>query len=489
MKSTLEAALRRIAAGESLPVYLVVGDLVLAEPAAKRLAEALGERAGCPVEVHRRPPRLTTVLEDLRTYSLFSPAKVLLVVVSALLADRTAAADLIDDAADGLPAGEGELSVRARGAASRLLQALRLFGIDPFAREPQAALGDLPAWALEGGRGLRRSKPRGRPKREIEELRDGLAGLLAAARGAEMTGYAEGDLAELSGIIAGGLPRGHALVLAEESAEAGHPLVTALAESGGLLEVGRVEFGRDGFEGLGAFTDELERQTGTRMSAAARDELARRTLRSSGGRGGETASESTARFAAEYRKLADLSAGALIETALVEEAVADRGQEDSWKLLDTIAEGRGGEALAGITRLLRSAEDPLAARLQFFGQLASFCRRLTAVAGLLPLARVKPGETNYNAFKTKIAPALQADLPDGNKSPVAGLHPFPLHRVYLAASRFDAGVLQRLPWRVLETELRLKGESAEADSALAELVAELAGRRAAKRVAPRAAAR
>jgi hypothetical protein len=178
----------------------------------------------------------------------------------------------------------------------------------------------------------------------------------------------------------------------------------------------------------------------------------------------------------------------MIDEALVEDSVADRGQEDSWKLLDVIAEGRAGEALEKVARLLRSAEDPLAARLMFFARLASFCRQLTAVGGLFALARVKPGETNYNTFKARIAPSLQAELPDGTKSPVAGMHPFPLHRVYMAASRFDARALQRLPWRVLETVLRLKGESGEADAALTELVVEVAGKRAPKRAAARGAA-
>src|SRR4029453_17277986 len=141
---------------------------------------------------------------------------------------------------------DAELSPRGRGAASRLLQALRLFGIDPLTGEPDAAPAARPAWALEGGRALRRGKPRGRPKRDAEELRAGLASLLGAARAAEMTGYAEGDLAELGAIVAGGLPRGHALVLAEESVEAEHPVALALSEARALIQAGRVEAGRDG---------------------------------------------------------------------------------------------------------------------------------------------------------------------------------------------------------------------------------------------------
>jgi DNA polymerase-3 subunit delta len=485
--STAENLLRRIVERDPPPVVLVRGDLVLAEPMAQRVAAALAEAAGCAVETHRRPQRLTPILEDLRTYSLFTPAKVLLAVATAVLADRAAAADLLDEAADGLPVGDGDLSPRARAAASRLLQALRLFGVDPLEDQPEEAMEALPSWALEGGRALRRGKPRGRGKREAEELRAGLAKLLAAARGAGMSGYAEGDLAELGAIVEGGLPRGHALVLAEESSADEHPIVKALEGLGAVLDAGRVETAKDGsYEGLGALAAELERQTGTRMSSAARDELARRTLRTSGGRGGDsTASDSTARFAAEYRKLADLSGGSTIQTELVEEAVEDRGQEDIWKLLDAIAEGRGGVALERLSRMLRSAEDPLAVRLQFFTVLAGFCRQLTAVGGLLPLAKVKGGEANYNNFKARIAPELQKDLPGGSKSPVAGLHPFRLHRVYLAASRFEAATLMRLPARVLETELRIKGESGEAEAAIYELIAELAGRPAPSRAARR----
>jgi hypothetical protein len=43
----------------------------------------------------------------------------------------------------------------------------------------------------------------------------------------------------------------------------------------------------------------------------------------------------------------------------------------------------------------------------------------------------------------------------------------------------------RLPARVLETELRIKGESGEAEAAIYELIAELAGRPAPSRAARR----
>ena len=113
------------------------------------------------------------------------------------------------------------------------------------------------------------------------------------------------------------------------------------------------------------------------------------------------------------------------------------------------------------------------ARLAFFGQLASLCRQLTAVAGMVEVAGITPGERNYNRFKDLQAPKLQAGV--GDFKPLADLHPYRLHRAYLAAGRIGAPILHGLPARVLETELRLKGESGDPDAALTDLIAFLAG--------------
>src|SRR4029077_21026200 len=120
------------------------------------------------VEVHRRPASLSPPLQDLRTFSLLAPRQVLLASRSALVAGRRAAGELIDDAADVVPlAADGHpLSGRERQAASRLLQALSLFEIDPNAGEPERALGELPAWVLEGGKARKGAGGRGRSKKQ-----------------------------------------------------------------------------------------------------------------------------------------------------------------------------------------------------------------------------------------------------------------------------------------------------------------------------------
>ena len=466
-----------LARGERPAVVLVHGDLVLAEPAALRVAELLAE-PGVTVEVHRRPARLADLLQDLRTFSLFSPAKVILAVDSAALADRSVAADLIDEAAEALPLGDaGNLSARGRQGAARLLQALALFELDAAAGNPEEVLGGLPAWALEGGSSRHGRGGRGRGRRQVEELRTGLAELLASARREGLETAGRGDIASLADFLRGGAPPGHALVLAERLVAADHPIVQQLSAAGAVLAVGEVTSERGSWEGLEQLAATLERETGVGIRGDALAELGRRTLRASadrrpGGGGGLAESDSSARFAGEYRKLAGLAEQGPIDRALVELAVEDRGDEDVWQLLDAIAVGRGGEALDRLHRLLAGADDPVATRLSCFALLAGFCRQLTAIRGLLRLQGVPPGEANYQRFKTQLAPRLQGEIA-GGKNPLAGLHPFRLHRAYLAASRMPERLLAELPGEVLTTELQLKGMSGEPDAALARFVAQL----------------
>ncbi len=491
----LERLLARAGEVSAPPVWLVHGDLVLAEPAAARLAAGIAAVAARAVESHRHPPTLLPLLADLRTYSLFGGGKVLLVVDSAVLADRAAAGELVADAREALPLEPGRpLGPRERQSASRLLQALRLFDIDPAAGPADEAVGRLPAWVVEGRAGEGAKPGRRAAKKPETELRRGLADLLEAARREGLQGWGESELAELVAVVQGGLPPGHALVLAERAVAEDHPLVRLLEERGAVARVGTVEAARDGsWEGLDLLAEELSRETGATIARDALAELARRTLRQESGwkkEGRGAGADSTARFAGEYRKLAQLaqaeSGGPAapgapaargvprIERALVADVVQDRGEEDVWQVLDSIGAGRGAEALARLDRLLGAADDPVNARLAFFSLFASFCRQLTAVRGMMRLARVPAGETHYPRFRDRHAPPLQGAIPGGGKNPLAGLHPYRLHRAYLAASRLPEPLLARLPAAVLETELQLKGESGEAEVALARLVAHVA---------------
>ncbi|MEM6795560.1 MAG: hypothetical protein AAF725_16395 [Acidobacteriota bacterium] len=483
-KSPVDRLIADLDGAPPRPVYLVGGDLVAAEPQAVRLAEAVAEKVGCSVESYRRPTDLSSLFADLRTLALFASAKVVLAIDTAILADTAAAADLIDQAASGLPVdgSDVELSGAQREAASRLMQALHVFGIETGSGEASELLSGLPKWALQGGRTVRKKKARGRSPKEIEKLRAELPLLLEAGRSSGLVGAAEGDLAELGELVGGAMPEGHCLILAESAVAKDHPLAQSLKAQGVLVETAKVSAGRGGdWQGLGALIAELERETGVGIERGALQELAKRTLRGTGNFRDKSAdTESTARLAGEYRKLASLArgaGGARIERWQVVEAIKDRGEEDVWQILDAIGTGRGGEATSRYLRLIEGADDPIAQRLSFFSLLATFCRQLSAIAGVARVTRSPPGVRSYNQFKDRVAPRLQSDLPDGAANPLAGLHPYRLHRAYLAASGIDRQELLRLPWRVLETELRIKGEASNADAAVIALISHVVASR------------
>lgn len=474
MNASLESLLEGLEEGPNQPVYLISGNPVLAEPAARRLADRLAERGDGEVEVVRRPTKLSDLLGDLRTFSLFAGCRVILVVESALFADRGAAAALIDQVADSLPvsAEDAEMDRGERTAAGRLLQVLKLFELDPYGGAPADVLSALPPWVLEGARVKGRRK---RSKAKVEELRESLTPLLEKARRAGLTGSAESDLAEVGAILDDGLPPGHALVMAESAVASGHPLVERLRERGAEVDLGEVESSRRGdWSGLEALAEELAGQTGVGIDRDALEELARRTLKQEDeSRPSRAGVDSSARFAAEYRKVAGIVGEGRIRLENVRETVEDLGQEDVWKILDAIGAGRADEALRRVDRYLAASSDERSAQFQVFGLVASFCQQLTAVASAIRVAGVATGVSNYGRFKSSLAPRLQGDLA-GSASPLQGVHPFRLHRVYLAASRIPDEVLGDLPWRVLETELRMKGESRDSRSALDLLVTRLA---------------
>ncbi len=478
----IDAAVERIEGGDGQPLYLVIGEQVLADSAAGRIASALAGASGCGVVAWKRPAELRPILADLSTYSLFDSAKVSLVCDSAIFADRTAAADLIDEAEAGLPASAGDaLSSAQKEAAGRLLQALRLFGVAADAAAPEETVSSLPAWALQGGSRVRRRNRRGRTKKQCGDLARDLASLLAAARAEGLSGWSEGDLAELGRAADGGLPEGHAIVFAERTADSAHPLVKRLFERKAAFQVGALEFDRRGaVGGLDAVVSELARETGIGIDRGAAQELARRTLRKSSSRGeAGVEADSAARFAAEYRKIAETvrNGAGRVDLATVKEMVVDRGDQDVWKLLDAIAEQRPTDALRQLRRHLDSAPERIPARLSFFALLAGFCEQLAAAHGLIAALDL-PAERSFNRFKARVLPKLSAEAPGGKAHPLLRIHPFRLYRIFQAASARGPESdrkMAELPWKVLETEVRLKGGSADGDAALEALVVTVAG--------------
>ncbi|MCY3592523.1 MAG: hypothetical protein OXH32_12930 [Acidobacteria bacterium] len=484
----IDAAVERIEGGDRQPLYLVIGEQVLATRGATRIAKALAAAAGCEVAVHKGAAgaELESVLVDLFTFSLFEPAKVALVVDCAEFASKDAAAELIDEAARALKddyalsGGEG-LTLPERSAAGRLLQTLRLFEVDPFVGTADEVIASLPDFALAGGKEWRKGGRRGRLKKERAGLARGLTALLAAAREEGLSGWSADVLADLDRAVDGGLPEGHALVFAERSADKEHPIVRRLFERKTAFEIEQIRLdGRGEATGLRSVLDELERETGVGIDPVAAQELARRTLRKVKGAGswGEADVEATsaARFVAEYRKLAGGRRGSSgrIDRAMVEEMVTDRGEEDTWKLLDTIGDAGPERALQQLRRFLDTAPDEAGALFPFAAALGGFCQHMAAIHGAL--SRVEaPTAHNYNAFRSRVLPKLKPELPES----VAKVSPFRLFRAYQAASRRQGPEADRLmaelPWRVLETDYRLRGGSDDRVAAVEALVALVAG--------------
>jgi hypothetical protein len=275
----------------------------------------------------------------------------------------------------------------------------------------------------------------------------------------------------IADLLRDGLPPRHTLVLVESAVADGHPLLESLARRGAVLEAGRLTAAKGGrVSGIDRLVEQLASETGVHLRSEAAGELARRTLRledsrRSGGEGSIDA-DSAARFAAEYRKLAIL-AGASGVNARAGAGESRTGAGGRRPILDALAEGRPEAALAKIRRRLASAEDPALERLSLFGLLSGFARQLAAVGGALEETGARRAESSYPRFKERLAPELQQAIGNAGLPAVARLHPFRLHRVYLAASRFPAERLGRLPALTLEAERRLKGDSSDPDAALA----------------------
>src|SRR5690606_27364478 len=157
----------------------------------------------------------------------------------------------------------------ARAAALALLQAIRLFGIDPLTGSAEEVLDAIPGEALSAGK---------RSAKAADTAREELGPLLRSARQAGLVGLGADTEGRLADVLSRGLPKGHHLVLVERSVDDAHPIAKAIAAHHGLVELASVEAGRDGsWSGLADVAAELTRESGVRIDDDALAELARRT--------------------------------------------------------------------------------------------------------------------------------------------------------------------------------------------------------------------
>ncbi len=374
--SSCNRSSKAIAAGRLQPVYLVHGSRALAEPSGLRLAEALGKALGCAPQVVRRPDEIADVAADLRTFSLFADGKVVAVVESGVFADRATAATLFEEVRQQLPwsGGPDDLSGKARDAATRLLQVLRLFDLDPAALGFERAIAALPEALLAGkaarGGGKGKGGVGGDPGRAPAAARGG--GRVGPARTRRERRFAgrRSRARRSAGAPRPGADRERrrrrAIRSSRRSPAARRSLSPARSRAGK----------QGGFDGLPALAGELAARDrrGDRSRRARRRWrsgpcASRRGLRR---QGREIDADSMARFAGEYRKLAALSGGATIQLAPGREE--RRGSRPGGRLPDARRDRRRprrGGARAGSSAISAAPRIPLAARLHVLRQLAA----------------------------------------------------------------------------------------------------------------------
>lgn len=457
------------------PVLVFAGDRPLADPLAREWAEGEARRVGADVTRHVGGEGLDEAIADLRTASLFGAGKIHLFVESGILAQPVPPGELLEAALAGpeVDLSRPRLEEAARDAGLALLRLLRLLEVDLEGRTPEQAIAEIPE-TLWKGRKLARARA-GAGDRAAAHRK--LAALLEAARLEGLRGLAEDAAGRLADLLRDGLPERHRLVLVESRVDPEHPLAAALRVRGAWIEAGSLAFDpRKGASGFGELLDRLASETGVRLTPDAARELIRRTIRSEeeGRFAGAVDADSVGRLEAEYRKLARLGGQRELPVETVRDLVADRGEEGSFDWLDALSEGRGGEAVARMERRIAGAADPSSERLRLLAQLAGFLRQVGIVGAIARKQGLPLRVESFPRFRDRILPRLLEPVEGVERSLLAGGKPFPLFRAYQMAVALPERVVERLPGRLLTSERRLKGETAEAQLELLSLVAELA---------------
>jgi len=173
-----------------------------------------------------------------------------------------------------------------------------------------------------------------------------------------------------------------------------------------------------------------------------------------------------------------------IDRATVEEFVVDRGEENVWDVINAIEDQRLDRALALLRRYLDSSNDRARTRFSFLSLLAGRCQQLIVVHGVA-MTQSLPDVSSFAAFRSRVLRQLTAEMPPAARK----TKPYPLFRIYRAAMARSSPemttALADLPWRILETEVRLRDGASDGDLALEALVGVVAGGGARSRPAGR----
>jgi DNA polymerase-3 subunit delta len=157
----------------------------------------------------------------------------------------------------------------------------------------------------------------------------------------------------------------------------------------------------------------------------------------------------------ELAKLAASTQGQPIDSQLVQELVGGWRAKTAWDMLDAAVEGRTGEALLELDRLLLSGENPIAV----MGQIGSTLRRFAAATRAIEQSEAAGRRPNMRQ-------ALET----------AGVKSFVMQKVEAQLRRLGRQRAGRIYQWLLDADLALKGTSsapARARTVLEQLVVRL----------------
>ena len=346
--------------------------------------------------------------------SLFADGKVVAVVESGVFADRTTAATLFEEIRQQLPwsGGAGQLTGKARDAATRLLQVLRLFDVDPAAVGPERAMAALPGGAARRER--RRAVAARRKGRTSRSCAPGSCRCSTPATPRVSSGLGDSAASLVADLVRDGLPDRHALILIESAVAPGPSGAGAAHPPRAVAFAGEITAGKGG----------LRRPAGAGERARARDRSGNRPHRSRGA--GEANSRVSRRASARAGRSTRTRRRALpASTASSPRSRAARRSRPPWSNQNSKIAGRRTlsrsstrSATAGRGSAREAGALPRQRRRPARGapDVLRQARRVSAAHRRRPRqsprrCASRAASARYGRFSTQLAPKLQGEVP------------------------------------------------------------------------------
>jgi DNA polymerase III subunit delta len=417
VSAELEDVLEEAALGKGAAAYLLWGEEFLVRKGAEELVSKLvpNPAAGLNLIVlDGASPR--ELAQELATLPLFPGPKVVVCHDPEFLLPKKGRGDALGKARDAWKAG------RRKEGARRLLALLARAGWGVAELNPRAPGAP--------------SADRWQEELNVELAEADLAFLAEVAAFCKEEGIAapEGDTSVLVGLLARGVPKGHALVLAASDVDAKNPLVRAIQERGGVVE----------------------RKVAARLKDLDLSELAAEVLGPQGKRLGPGAEEALKDrcggnmrlLQSELEKLSLFAEGKLVSVEDVRLLVGRAREEEFLELSDALQK----RDLRAALRYVQDALGQGSHALQLLGAVASIVRtllenreRLAELGGSVRMS--------FNDFKAQYFPRIEQEAKAAKRRPP---HPYAVYAGLQAAARYDRRELLKGLVGCAEADLALK---------------------------------